>query len=136
MRQPVRIAAVALISSMLIVGSFVVGNFGLSEGFTLVPSSESNVTICFPMSEPDYTLTNWVVLERLPYYSEVSGLIRDYHAGVLWLSLFIALFLFWLNRANKKQQIQVESFSPPVFNRLKHPPAPPQPKRHHKYRPA
>ena len=128
-RPILRVAAITAISVMLVIGSFVVGNFGLSEGlskfgFVWWPSG----TISHPslLDAPQSTNT--------PINHSFADL-------VIWLGVAVALFCLW---DSLKEGIVAESelvIKPGheqsrFFKKLKRPPASLQPKRHAKYRDA
>jgi hypothetical protein len=118
---------------MLIVGSFAVGNFGLSECLTEFRGIEWGVDRdSNPLGLPPTVLKA----------AEGVSATVDYTAAhvIMWISVLIALLCIWDSMKDGiRMGIETEAkedIAPPTFKRLKHPPAPPQPKRHYKYRPA
>ena len=126
-RPLLKVIAIVTISLTLVVGSFVLGNFGLSEGAgTAVLVEQRN----------DVGLT-----EQVQEWLEARGftLSREYNFadGFIWLC--VALALWDSLRDRKRLGIEAEtkeSLAPRTFKRLKHPPESTQPKRHHKYSPS
>jgi hypothetical protein len=136
----VRIATVAFISVVLVVGSLVVGNFGISEGLRQFPNDDA----CYchgtfePLPFPPY-------LEQAP---NLVSIIQDHNIGhiMIWVSILIVFLLYFIDSVKDRLRWGMESAekkatreeecvatSPPLI-RLKHPPVSQQPKRHHGYR--
>ena len=134
-RSGMRMVAIVLISLVLVLGSFVVGNFGLSEGMRRFPYYVE-VTI----------YGDFGPVHLPPYVSEASeGLIAsvDFTTAdvIMLISVIIALFCMWdslkdgVRMGIEEEGLEVEkSVEPPVYRKLKYPPVPQQPKRHASYR--
>jgi hypothetical protein len=121
-----RVGAVVLISLMLVVGSFAVGNFGLSEGVG------NNAAILSQDVDPFMSEVEWWLREH--WGVRVSN---DYSfAGeFLWVCVAIALVdSFRRERQPKRAQVEGTPSAPTLMRRKKLASAPPR-KRHYSHRP-
>jgi hypothetical protein len=121
-----RVSAVVLISLMLVVGSFAVGNFGLSEGVG------NNAPVLFEDANPLMDEVEWWLKEYWGF--RVSN---DYSfAGeFLWVCVAIALIdSFRRERKSKRAKVEGTRSSPTLMRRKKLASPPPR-KRHTGYRP-
>jgi hypothetical protein len=121
----VRVGAIVVFSLLLVLGSFVVGNFGLSEGTTGAAA--------LIVSRVDVSL----MAQVRDWFTSLGFSFHDYSYadGIIWLCVILAL----LDSLRDKRRLGVdtnirEHVPPRRFKRLKHPPVPQQPKRHHGYR--
>jgi hypothetical protein len=122
--------------AMLVIGSFVVGNFGLSVGTIRTPIVGDSSFIGHPPDYPDSFELGPTIIDL-----SVSG---DYGIAnaIIWLGLLIVLFCLWdtvrdgIRLGIEPEQERVEEVQERRrFTRLMNPPVPQQPKRHPSYRP-
>jgi hypothetical protein len=134
-RSTTLVVITAIATLALVIGSFVVGNFGLSVGMIRTPIVGDNFFSGHPL---DYSYN----FEWNPASGDlsISGNYSIAHV-VIWLSLLVVLYCLWdtardgIRLGIEPQQERVEEMPERRrFTRLKNPPVPQQPKRHPSYR--